>query len=124
MKQQEVFKKIGVIVKELNDQYNYLSASDEHLNDLELELFVANAHFLADHSEILRKLNLQTAPPPTPVPEPVPEPVHEEKFFEPVVQQIKPVEHEVEIEEIPVSLPPDVPAEPIEEEPADNHTEF
>jgi hypothetical protein len=28
MKQQEVFKKIGVIIKELNDQYEYLKTVD------------------------------------------------------------------------------------------------
>jgi hypothetical protein len=61
MKQQEVFKKIGGIIKELHDQYEYLVTISEDLNDLELELFVANAHFLADHAEILRKLNLQKA---------------------------------------------------------------
>jgi len=63
MKQQEVFKKIGTILKELNDQYDYLSTGHEsNLNDLELELFVANAHFLSDHSEVLRKLNQQKEP--------------------------------------------------------------
>jgi len=45
MKQQEVFKKIGVIIKELNDQYEYLKTVDGPLNELELELFLANSHF-------------------------------------------------------------------------------
>lgn len=90
MKQQEVFKKIGTILKELNDQYDYLSGEHEsHLNDLELELFVANAHFLRDHSEVLRKLNLQNIPPPA-VPVKEPEKKAEERFFEPVVQKVKP----------------------------------
>src|ERR1700744_902620 len=84
MKQQEVFKKIGIILKELNDQYEYLVNNETDLNDLELELFVANAHFLADHSEVLRKLNQQAAATPKPAPKP------EEKFFEPVVQQAAP----------------------------------
>ena len=44
MKQLDVFKKIGGILKELNDQYNYLEAESSELNELELELFVANAH--------------------------------------------------------------------------------
>jgi hypothetical protein len=62
MKQQEVFKKIGSIIKEIKDQYDYLSQDQNGINDLELELFVANAHFLTDHAEILRKLNKQSQP--------------------------------------------------------------
>jgi hypothetical protein len=94
MKQREVFKKIGTILKELNDQYDYLSGDHEsHLNDLELELFVANAHFLYDHSDVLRKLNQQNAAispaPPSAVTE-APAKKTGEHFFEPVVQHIKP----------------------------------
>lgn len=84
MRQQEIFKKIGGILKELNEQYEYLQAADDNLNDLELELFVANANFLSDHVEILYKLNLQA-----------PQRLLEsktaktdEKFFEPVVQHV------------------------------------
>ncbi|TWR27499.1 hypothetical protein FPZ43_13575 [Mucilaginibacter pallidiroseus] len=58
MKQTEVFRKIGGIIQELNEQYEYLQTTADSLNDLELELFVANTHFLKDHAEILRKLNL------------------------------------------------------------------
>src|ERR1700753_3723281 len=82
MKQQEVFKKIGTILKELNDQYEYLKETESDLNDLELELFVANAHFLADHSEVLRKLNIHNNPRQA-VPQ-EPEKPAEERFFEPV----------------------------------------
>ena len=57
MQKREIFKKIGGIINELNDQYQYLSQNPENLNDLELELFLANSSFLADHIEILRKLN-------------------------------------------------------------------
>lgn len=57
MQKREIFKKVGGILTELNDQYQYLSQNPESLNDLELELFLANANFLADHIEILRKLN-------------------------------------------------------------------
>ena len=39
MKQQEILKKIGNILKELNEQYEYLQAGEAHINDLELELF-------------------------------------------------------------------------------------
>lgn len=113
MKQMDVFKKIGGILKELNDQYNYLAADPGELNELELELFVANAHFLKDHAEILRRINERATAPAQPaekpqavieqpkpepvqpvvVPKPVlpsapkPEPLHEQRFFEPVVQQ-------------------------------------
>jgi hypothetical protein len=132
MKQQEVFRKTGEILKELSDQYEDLKSSADNLNDLELELFIANAHFLIDHAEILRKLNLQKiqvqhtlslhveepkaevkptlieAPKAPVLPEPKP-PVTEEpkapiilpevtrpitgepKYFEPLVQQVKPV---------------------------------
>ena len=60
MKQKEVFKKIGGIIQELNDQYEYLETVNEDLNELELELFAANAHFLVDHIEVLCKLTLQS----------------------------------------------------------------
>jgi hypothetical protein len=88
MKQQEVFKKIGGIIKELSDQYEYLQTTTGELNDLELELFVSNAHFLADHIEVLRKLNLQNNKIQIPHIE-KPEKPREQKFFEPVVQQMK-----------------------------------
>lgn len=96
MKQQEVFKKIGTIIKELNEQYDYLATTEGQLNDLELELFVANAHFLTDHSEVLRKLNAINVPAVVPKPEII----KEEKYFEPVVQQASPApEKEPETEE-------------------------
>jgi outer membrane biosynthesis protein TonB len=100
MKQQEVFKKIGIIISEINDQYNYLKGEGENLNDLELELFVANSHFLAEHAEVLRKLNSQN------LHEDKPEPKTTEKYFEPVVQQVK---HEPEPE-------PQKPSKPVEVE--------
>ncbi|MBC7400384.1 MAG: hypothetical protein H7289_10595, partial [Mucilaginibacter sp.] len=62
MNQLEVFNKIGGIIKELKEQYKYLESNPQKLNDLELELFVANAHFLADHAEILSKLHLRNIP--------------------------------------------------------------
>ncbi len=88
MKQKEVFKKIGGIIQELNDQYEYLKTVPDDLNDLELELFVSNAHFLTDHIEILSKLNLQNVKTKKP-PVEKPETSREEKYFEPVVQQMK-----------------------------------
>jgi len=57
MNQQEIFKKVGHILTELNEQYQFLAQHTEQLNDLELELFLANADFLADHVRIVQKLN-------------------------------------------------------------------
>lgn len=96
MKQQEVFKKIGGIVTEINDQYQYLLTAGDIYNDLELELLLANANFLADHIEILRKVNAAAAKaaaeaplvvlPPSPLPAPVvvEKPIAEPHFFAPV----------------------------------------
>ncbi|TWJ04455.1 hypothetical protein JN11_00164 [Mucilaginibacter frigoritolerans] len=96
MKQKEVFKKIGGIIQELSDQYQYLKTVEDDLNDLELELFVSNAHFLTDHIEILCKLNLQNKIKRTPLlekpelPDDAAITSSQQKFFEPVVQQMKP----------------------------------
>lgn len=133
MKQLDVFKKIGGILKELNDQYDYLAADPGELNELELELFVANAHFLKDHAEILRRINERAAAPAEPAekpqaaveqpkpeppqpevtPRPVPPPplkteaLHEQRFFEPVVQQHIPVPvNKIEITKEPVPVAP------------------
>lgn len=57
MKQQEIFAKIGSILAELNEQHHFLAQNPEKLNELELELFLANADFLADHVRIIQKLN-------------------------------------------------------------------
>ncbi|WP_158995556.1 hypothetical protein [Mucilaginibacter sp. L196] len=72
MKQQEVFKKIGGIITELNEQYEYLKTIEGSLNELELELFLANSNFLTDHVLILSKLNAQNVAAASPV---VPDPV-------------------------------------------------
>lgn len=57
MKAHTIFKKVGGILAEINEQYQYLSESPEKLNELELELFSANADFLAEHIKVLKKLN-------------------------------------------------------------------
>ena len=97
MKQQEVFKKIGGIITELNEQYEYLKTIDGSLNELELELFLANSNFLTDHVLILSKLNAQNvtlASPVASVPviiEPkndTPEP--SQNYFEPLVSVASP----------------------------------
>ncbi len=68
MNKKEILKKVGGILSELNEQFEYLSQSPENLNDLELELFAANANFLSDHLSILVKLNekARTAAPSAP----------------------------------------------------------
>lgn len=57
MNQEDIFRKIGLILEELQDQYAYLARNQQQLNELELELFMANASFLSDHVQIVRKLN-------------------------------------------------------------------
>ncbi|GAB2697285.1 hypothetical protein GCM10027037_21650 [Mucilaginibacter koreensis] len=113
MKQQEVLKKIGGIISELSEQYQYMQAEPEHLNQLELELFVANAHFLADHAEILRKI-CNAAPPVKelpPAPElPVITPVITEEPAAPVMQW----EHVQTITEGPQDAPEAALPEPEE----------
>lgn len=114
MKQEEVFKKIGGIIREINEQYEYLETTGGVYNDLELELMVANSHFLSDHIEILRKLNVHAVQTPAPIPQPLPvaveespqpiapktetapEPLPEPRYFEPVVSQAPGVEVEQE----------------------------
>lgn len=141
MKQLDVFKKIGGILKELNDQYNYLEAESSELNELELELFVANAHFLKDHAEILRRLHERanpTPPPPVaekpeqvieiskPIPLPLPppapiekkpEPITEPRYFEPVVQQKPVIENKLELSKDIPAAPVQPPYNPVQNEP-------
>lgn len=57
MNKKEIFKKVGGIISELNEQFEYLSQNPDNLNELELELFAASADFLSDHTSILLKLN-------------------------------------------------------------------
>ncbi|UKT64551.1 hypothetical protein [Pedobacter mucosus] len=58
MNQQDIFKKIGNILSEINEQYQFLAQNPDQLNDLEVELFLANANFLSDHVQIVKKLNV------------------------------------------------------------------
>jgi hypothetical protein len=53
-----IFRKIGGIISELTEQYQYLAENPESINPLELELFIANSHFLAEHLVILKKLEV------------------------------------------------------------------
>jgi hypothetical protein len=51
-----IFRKIGGIISEITEQYQYLAENPENINPLELELFIANSHFLSEHLAILKKL--------------------------------------------------------------------
>ena len=62
MNKKEILKKVAGIIAELNLKYEYLSQDPENLNELELELFAANADFLSDHIVILQKLNQNSKP--------------------------------------------------------------
>jgi hypothetical protein len=77
MNQEDLFKKIGHILSELQEQYQYIAEHPQNLNGLEVELMLSNANFLTDHIQIVRKtLNHQelkaipqqteTSPKPTP----------------------------------------------------------
>lgn len=57
MNQEDIFKKVGQILNELQDQYQFLAQNPSRLNELELELFLANANFLSDHVQIVKKIN-------------------------------------------------------------------
>jgi hypothetical protein len=60
MNQEDLFKKIGLILNELNSQYEFLAQNPQQLNELELALFHANADFLADHAKILMKVSKES----------------------------------------------------------------
>lgn len=53
----EIFRKIGGILEELNEQYQYIAENPGNFSSLELELFSANADFLSEHTRILLKLS-------------------------------------------------------------------
>ena len=63
MNQEDLFKKLGLILNELNEQYQFLSQNPQELSELELELFHANANFLADHVQIIKKISATQKPP-------------------------------------------------------------
>ena len=117
MNKNDILKKIGIIINELQEQHTYTEENAADINDLELELFVANAHFLTDHLEILRKLYNKEIKPlrqdislrtPEIKPEPVTAPsLPEKRYFEPMVQPVV----KKEPEPIEVELPIEVVAE-------------
>jgi hypothetical protein len=57
MKQEDLLKKTGAILNELQEQYQFMSADPQQISELELELFLANANFLSEHVQILKKIS-------------------------------------------------------------------
>jgi len=98
MNQEDIFKKIGQILNELNDQYQYLAQNPRELNELELELFLANATFLGDHVQIIKKINSKA------VRNILPE--HTESQEKRSLEQPEPVTGEIPVQEKEPELPP------------------
>lgn len=118
MRHQDVFKKIGNILQELNEQYEYLKTQGDSIDDLELELFAANAHFLSDHLEVLRKLNATlTKSLPAHEPQAATEPQITAQPFEPhVIEEPTAIFNEPEtIVEPPVAFVEEIPVQEISE---------
>ena len=57
MKQEDLLKKTGAILNELQEQYQFMLADPQQISELELELFLANANFLSEHVQILKKIS-------------------------------------------------------------------
>ncbi len=66
MKQEHIFDKIGLILDELQNQYRVLAKDPKSLDELEIEIFQANAKFLSDYVGVIQKLNLSTSVPQKP----------------------------------------------------------
>jgi hypothetical protein len=58
MKQEDLLKKTGAILQELQEQYQFMLEDPQTLSELELELFLANANFLTEHVQILKRISL------------------------------------------------------------------
>lgn len=69
IKQEAIFKKVGFILEELNEQYQFLAQNAQNFNELELDLFLANANFLADHIKIIKKIALNQSTSNSPISE-------------------------------------------------------
>jgi len=100
MNKKEILKKVAGIIAELNEQYEYLSQDPENLNELELELFAANADFLSDHIIILQKLNQNSISQNSGQNSPL---ATERISPEPII--LKPAEELIEEEEVQPSIP-------------------
>lgn len=109
MNQEDIFKKVGQILNELHDQYEFLAQNPKQLNELELELFLANANFLSDHVQILRKINSNT--PLKAIQE------HTEGYTEPVIVFAETrLEAETPVQELEIIQEEETPQQEIEED--------
>jgi len=52
----EIIEKVGVLLKELTDKFEYISDSGKEVNPLEFQLFEINAAYFAEHANLLHKL--------------------------------------------------------------------
>lgn len=90
----DIFKKIGFILNDLQDQQEYLAHHPEKINVPEMELFLANANFLAEHVKVFVKLKskelLETEPDVNLAPV--------EQVKEPTVEEVEENESRVDIE--------------------------
>src|SRR5690554_7162397 len=53
---EEIVEKVGVLLKELTEKFEYISDPDKDVNPLEFQLFEINAAYFAEHANLLRKL--------------------------------------------------------------------
>lgn len=58
---EEIIEKVGVLLKELSDKFDYISDPDKDVNPLEFQLFEINAAYFAEHANLLRKLEDEEA---------------------------------------------------------------
>ncbi|MBY0245532.1 MAG: hypothetical protein K2Q03_08785 [Sphingobacteriaceae bacterium] len=54
--QDNVFKKIGFILNELQDQYDYLAQQKVNITTVEVDFFMANVSFLNENAQVLKKI--------------------------------------------------------------------
>lgn len=107
MNKREIFNRVAGIISELNEQFDYLSKNPDKLNDLELELFAANADFLSDHISILLKLNAESVEAPV---SPIVEPEVEQKTIVHELNLEPEPEKSTSVEELKVEPQPEAPS--------------
>jgi hypothetical protein len=113
MDRKAILQRIGEIIADLNEQYQQLEQHPDQFGQLEMELFAANAKFLADHTLILQKLDAELPA--------VETPMETEKVVVGVLDDLPELDEETSelIDSVPVqpavtpAPPPQLPAEPI-----------
>jgi hypothetical protein len=58
---EEIVEKVGVLLKELTEKFEYISDPNKDVNPLEFQLFEINAAYFAEHANLLRKLEDEEA---------------------------------------------------------------